>query len=409
MRIAIAALVAASLAPPLVGQGPVIITEGEFLEVLNEDHPAFAALGEALGAARAEAKRVATLENPGLGFVREDPRGATEQIDVVVAWQPPLPGRRKLTRESAARQVAAEQAYLTGDRLDVRLELRRVYAEWAVATARAARLATHAEGVAGLAQRQQSRVERGEASGLESGRLTIAAALVEGRQALAEAEAARSGAVARGWRRDLPAAVNPALPELPNEPQEAFGDHPDVVALEARLEAARLARKAAGRVVDLPELLAGWQRQNLGEESFSGPILGFAWPVPLADRNQAARSLADTQAQTAAAQLTMTRQQVDAERAGALAAYRRLAAAAHQAQEVTGGTDGLIEAAVLSFEHGESSLTDLLETFRSAVNAELAALDLRSAALSAHRDLERAAGRALNTPTRYSSDNGETP
>jgi outer membrane protein TolC len=409
MRIAIAALVAASLAPPLVGQGPVIITEGEFIEVLNEDHPAFAALGEALGSARAEAKRVATLENPGLGFVREDPRGATEQIDVVVAWQPPLPGRRKLAKESAARQVAAEQAYLTGDRLEVRLELRRVYAEWAVATARAARLATHAEGVADLAQRQQSRVERGEASGLESGRLTIAAALVEGRLALAEAEVARSGAVARGWRPDLPTAAKPELPKLPIEPQEAFGDHPDVVALGAQLEAARLAREAAGRVVDLPKLVAGWQHQDVGDESFSGPILGFTWPVPLAERNQAERLLAETQTEAVEAQLTMARRRADAERAGALAAFRRLAAAAHQARKVTAGTDGLIEAAVLSFQHGESSLTDLLETFRSAVSAELAVLDLQTEALSAHRDLERATGRALGPPADYSSDNGETP
>lgn len=409
MRIAIAALVAASLAPPLVGQGPVIITEVDFLEVLNEDHPAFAALGEALGAARAEAKRVATLENPGLGFVREDPTGATEQIDVVVAWQPPLPGRRRLAKDSAAQQVAAEQAYLTGDRLEVRLELRRVFAEWAVATARADRLGIHAEGVADLAQRQKSRVERGEASGLESGRLTIAAALVEGRLALAEAEAARSGAVARGWRPDLPAAVTPAVPELPNEPHGASGDHPDVVALQARLEAARLAREAAGRVVDLPELVAGWQRQEVGDESFSGPILGFAWPVPLADRNQAERSLAETQIEAVEAQLTMARRQVDAERVGALAAYRRLAAAAHQTREVTAGTDDLIEAAVLSFQHGESSLTDLLETFRSAVSAELAVLDLQTVALSAHRDLERATGRALSPPAEYSADNGETP
>jgi outer membrane protein TolC len=409
MRIAFAALVAATLAPPLVGQGPMIITEGEFLEALEEDHPAFAALGEALGAARAEAKRVATLENPGLGFVREDPRGATEQIDVVATWQPPLPGRRRLAKEATGHRVEAEQAFLAGDRLGVRLELRRVYSEWAVATARAARLAAHAERVADLARREERRVERGEASGLESGRLTIAAALVEGRLALAEAEAEWNSAVARGWRPDLPAGIDPVVPDLPDEPQEALGDHPDVVALRARLDAERSALEAAGRVVDLPELIAGWQRQEVGDESFSGPILGFVWPVPLAERHQAERLLADTRIEVVDAQLTMIRQRVDAERTGSLAAYRRLVAAARRAEEATAGTDDLIEAAIASFRHGESSLTDLLETFRSAVSAELAALDLRSAALSAHRELERATGRALSPPAQYSSDIGETP
>jgi outer membrane protein TolC len=409
MRIAIAALLAASLTPPLVGQGPVIITETEFLEVLNEDHPAFAALGEDLGAARAEAKRVATLENPGLGFVREDPSGPTEQIDVVVAWQPPLPGRRGLAKDSAASRVEAEQAYLTDNRLEVRLELRRIYAEWAVSSARAERLATHAERVEELARREQRRAERGEASGLETGRLTIAAALVKGRLALAEAEAAQNGALARVWRPDLEVATTPALPDLSIQPGEPFADHPEVVALEARLEASQLARKAAGRVVDLPELLAGWQRQEVGDESFSGPILGFAWPVPLAERNQAERLLADAEIKAVEAQLTMARRQVDGERAGSLASYRRLAAAARQAEEATAGIDDLIEAAIASFQHGESSLTDLLETFRSAVNAELAALEVRSAALSAHRNLERAAGRALSPPAQYLFDNGETP
>jgi outer membrane protein TolC len=409
MRIALAALVAATLATPLVGQGPMIITEGEFLVALEEDHPAFAALGEALGVARAEAKRAATLENPGLGFVREDPRGSTEQFDVVATWQPPLPGRRRLAKEATGHRVEAEQAFLIGDRLDIRLELRRVYAEWAVATARAARLATHAERVADLAQREQRRVERGEASGLESGRLTIAAALVEGRLAIAEAEADWSGAVARGWRPDLPVLATPVVPELPNEPPEVVGDHPDVVALQARLDAARSARKAAGRVVDLPELLAGWQRQDVGDESFSGPILGFIWPVPLAERNQAERALAETQIEVVEARLTVTRRQVDAKRAGALAAYHRLSAAARQAQEATAETDSLIEAAVASFQHGESNLTDLLETFRSAVNAELAVLDLQTAALASHRELERVTGRALDPPNHYSPENGETP
>lgn len=409
MRIALAVLVAACMAQPLVGQGPEIITEVEFLDVLREDHPAFAALGEALGTARAESIRVATLENPGLGLVREDPRGATKQIDVVVAWQPPLPGRRRLAKDSAAHGVEAEQAALTADRLDVRLELRRVYADWAVANARAARLATHAERVADLARREQRRVERGEASGLESGRLTIAAALVAGRLALAEAAAAESGALAGIWRPDLQATVRPTVPELPAVPGQTLGDHPDVVALEARLEAASLARKASGRVVDLPELLAGWQRQEVGDESFSGPILGFAWPVPLAERNQAERSLRDTQIEAFEAQLTMARRRVEAERAGALAAYRRLAEAARETRQVTVGTEDLIEAAVRSFEHGESSLTDLLETLRSTVDAELTALELHSSALLAHRELERAVGRALSPPARYSSDIGEKP
>jgi len=49
-------------------------------------------------------------------------------------------------------------------------------------------------------------------------------------------------------------------------------------------------------------------------------------------------------------------------------------------------------------DKGKRFNTDLLETLRSALEARLAVLDLHSAALAAHRDLELAAGRPLTPP-----------
>ena len=59
-----------------------------------------------------------------------------------------------------------------------------------------------------------------------------------------------------------------------------------------------------------------------------------------------------------------------------------------------------------AFRLGESSVTDLLETHRSATEAELAALDLYEAALAAARELERLDGSspsATISETQYSS------
>lgn len=75
MRTSLAALVAAVLAvSPATGQ-PTVVTEAEFLSAVGEDHPALGALREGVASARAEALAAATLADPELGVVREDPDG----------------------------------------------------------------------------------------------------------------------------------------------------------------------------------------------------------------------------------------------------------------------------------------------------------------------------------------------
>ena len=56
----------------------------------------------------------------------------------------------------------------------------------------------------------------------------------------------------------------------------------------------------------------------------------------------------------------------------------------------------MIEAAAASWQAGESTLTDFLETSRAAMGAQLRALDVRGSALLAHRELEAALGRPLS-------------
>ena len=49
----------------------------------------------------------------------------------------------------------------------------------------------------------------------------------------------------------------------------------------------------------------------------------------------------------------------------------------------------MLRAAEAAFLLGELTLTDLLETWRSATEAEMSLLDVRAAAMSALRDLEQ--------------------
>lgn len=375
---------------------PPIITEAEFLSVLDETHPAVLARQRQVGDARADIVAASTLANPQLGVVREDPNGPVRQLDVLLSWELPRLSRGPEIN-AAEREADVAEAQLFEEVLALRIAMRRTYAEWAVSTARSERLAAQASRVAELADRERSRAQMGETSGLEAHQLTLAASGLRARLALAEALAVASQAAARAWRSDIEGDTIPVLPPLPTA-TDPIGSHPRMDAALAELAAANLASKAAGRYVLLPELVGGWQRQEVGPESFEGPVLGLAWALPVFARNQAGRSRADARILAAEASLEMVRREVEAGRAGALAAYRHLAKAAVEAAESMGANEKMLAGAVAAFGHGEADVTDLLATLRLAFDSDMTALDLHEAALAAHRKLERAAGRALEPP-----------
>jgi len=389
-RLALAGLLPVLFAAPGGAQGPPTITEDEFLAVLDESHPAVRDSSEALAVARARVVEAATLENPVVGVEREDPRGAGEQTDWTISWQLPEAGRR---REIGALEEEADAVAtrLSQQLLALRLTMREVYAEWALAEARQSRLSAQAGRVEALAVRETARAERGESSGVEAHRLELAATALRSRVTLAAAAGERARAEATGWFPALPPDVRPVLPALPPAP-ELDADHPLVRAAEADLAATLLERRAAGRFVASPEIALGWQRQEAGSESIEGPILGLAWSVPFFDRNRAERADADARIAGARARLELVRRDVGAARAAARAVFERLAAGLGDAAAALVASERMLDGAEAAFRHGETSLTDLLETHRSVTEAELAVLDVHEAALAAHRELERLAG-----------------
>ena len=375
---------------------PFFVTEAEFLAALDETHPAVMARQRSLADAEAGVVDASTLVNPNLGVVREDPSGPVAQLDVLLTWELPPPSRGPEI-ETAKREVEVATAQLSDEILRLRTQMRSVYADWAVATARSERLSAQTRRVSDLADRERTRAEKGEVSGLEARQLALATSALRARLALAEADAAAARAAALVWRPDIEAEATPVLPILP-EASDPMGNHPRVDAALAETAAASLAGKAAGRYVQLPELVAGWQRQEVGPESLEGPVLGLTWAMPVFARNQAERSRAQARALAAEAELEMVRREVEAERVGALEAYRRLAGAAAETLENLEANDRMLAGAVAAFGHGEADVTDLLATLRLVFDSDMTALDLHEAALAAHRELELATGRALTSP-----------
>lgn len=375
-------------------QAPPILTETEFLSVLDETHPAVRESAESVALAEAGLRGTTTFDNPVIGAVREEPSSSVGQIEIMVSWQLPDVGRG--ARIAAhQRQIDAAKAHFAQRLADHRLAMRKVYADWAVADQRQRRLSIRAERVELLAKREARRSEKGEISGLEAHRLRLAASALRSRVAMAAAEAEQARARVTAWYVELPDGVRPMLPELPPVPS-VDGSNLMVLAAEEDLAAAKLAIMAARRVVSSPEISLGWLRQEAGSESLDGPIIGLAWSVPLFDRKQAARDTAEAKRKTAEARLGRVQREVDTSRVSARNSLTHLSTALAQTRQDLAINDRILDGAEAAFRHGEVPLTDLLETHRSVVEAELAMLDLHAAALAAHRDLEGLAGSATS-------------
>jgi cobalt-zinc-cadmium efflux system outer membrane protein len=387
------------LEPPAPGQATPVVTEQAFLDAVGPEHPAWRSLEEAVAEADAEVRRAAVLPNPVLGFAREAPSGLPSENTWLLTWRPPLDGRRGPTRNAAEAGARAARADLAARRLRVRRELRRVYADWAVAAARLAVVESHGERIERAAEVLRQRAETGEVSGLAARRITLSAEGVRAARARAEAQHARVVAEVKGLWPEVPNGYRPELPPFGIDPTSTdVSRRPDLVALEEQVEQADLQVKAAGRFWGFPEVGFGWQTlRGGGGSKVDGPVFAASWSVPLFDRDQGRRARAEGRARVLAARHRLVRARARAEMEGARAAWNALRSAALRAAEAAQDGQAVVRGTAAAFEAGEADVTDLNDALRAAFNADLQALELRREALAAEHAFEVALGRPLTT------------
>lgn len=380
-------------------EGRPVVTEEVFLDALGPNHPAWRSIEEGLADAQAEVRRAAALPNPAIAFAREAPSGLPSENTWLLTWRPPLDGRRGPTRAAAEARVRAARADLDARRLQVRGELRRVYADWALATARVAVVTSHAERIERAARVLARRAESGESSGLAARRMAMSAEAA--RAALARATAAHARAVAevRGLWPEAPTDARPELPPFAADPTVVDASlRPDVVALAEQVEQADLEVKAAGRFWGFPELAFGWQTLSAsGGGRIDGPVFAASWNVPLFDRDQGRRARAEGRARVLSARHELARDRAETALEGAREAWGTLREAAGRAARSADDGQAVVRGTVAAFEAGEADVTDLNDALRAAFDADALALDLRGEALAAQRALERALGRPLTS------------
>ena len=389
----------------IMAQERTVLTEDEFLSALSTQHPAAVARSGDLGTAEAKRLQAGLLNNPTLDFLQEQPDDIPRETVWSVSWTPPLDGRRRWSVRESEAAVGAERAVLKSGLNSLRLEQRRDFAAWAGGHTRAEILREHVRRLEGLAERMRRRADAGEESLLDARRLEIASET--SKAALSEATAIETQArvAATAWLlvdanhlTESSPAARPEMPALPEAPTGVdLSLQPDLAAASYRVEQAEASERLSKRGIAAPELLLGWKTIDGSLIDTDGPVFGLSWAVPVFDRRQSDRLGAEKSLEAAHARSEWLSQRVKSELVAAQASYKELRQSALATEDSLVGLGDVAGAATASYEHGESSVTDLLDTLRAVLDSRLAALDLYVAALEAHRELEVATGRTLTS------------
>jgi cobalt-zinc-cadmium efflux system outer membrane protein len=386
-------LLLALLAAPAWSAG---LTEGEALR-LGLAHPEFSELQQArLGAAEADVLEAGVWPNPTLEFGRDKTGAALER-----SWQISQPldlsGRRGLRTEAARQRLLATAAGNRAARNERTAELRRAFHELLRQQEATRAVAAWAERFSVIDHVVAKLAKGGEVSGYDRRRLAREQRSAEARLAESGAEQARGqarlaaliGRAIDGIAGRLLPEAPPALPAL----QAQLAARPEFAALAARVEAAHGERAAAQR--NLPELTLGigGKRVEEGPLRENGNTLMLAFNLPLFDRQQAADRRGAAQAQAAQAELSLARQQAEGELLGLhRQATQLIAAAARYRAEAVAPSAELVRIAESAYRAGESTVLELLDAYKGALEAELTALDLEWKARAARIELDQLTG-----------------
>lgn len=355
---------------------------------------------------RADAARGAVTEasrwpNPVLSLERERmpvAGGRSNERTLGVAQTFDLFGRRALRVEAAEHRLAAAGHENRDRRVQTVAEVRRSFAEalsrerehqalaaWLerieAASATVARLARSGE-VAGYARR---RIERE----VQSARARLASAA--GHSALAR-ERLRGVVGLEGAEQirpvgDLMPAELPPLPAL----AAAVRERPDLAALLAQAEAFERERTAASRAW-APDLTLGVGQKRVEEplRGDTGVVLSLSLPLPLFDRGEGRRDTAAARVRALRAEhrLLLERREAEVRGLWQQASALRAGAAAMRAAPMA----DLSRTAEAAYRAGEGGVLELLDAYRSELDAGLATLDLELRARLARIELDASAG-----------------
>ena len=399
-----------------------LVTLDDALSRLRRDNLALVAARYELDAMRADVIAAGVLPNPTLlldSHVWTHGLPTSGQQDVSVGLEQPLPlaGQVGFRRRAAQRWASAAEHDFAATAWTLDADLREAYLRLQLAQSRRQVLAA---GVADLGRVEaviRQRSAAGANPAYDTLRVAVERASVGARLSDADADliAARFLlAQAIGKNVDAPSLTVTPLgdpPELAPEVDptltsatilKSAAQRPESLAAHLRLDGSTLHIRALQRAfLPVPTLGIGYTHwfhvdELPGARDGGALLLSLALPLPVFDHGQGVIGRAEAEARGAAIRadavdLGLRR---DAERA--LGTFALRAAAWRSYRDSTlGNIERLRQIAELSYKEGRASILELLDAYRSHLDSEERALELRGSALRAAQDLQRAAGPRL--------------
>jgi cobalt-zinc-cadmium efflux system outer membrane protein len=344
-----------------------------------------------------------TWSNPTLDYDRERMRGSPNTTEETwrIAQAFDISGRRGLRQEAAERRRDGALAGNDARRAGFAAEIRRRFHETLLGQQTVQAMEAWMLQFARIEARIDKLARGGEASGYDRRRLARERQAAEARLAAEQAKLARDRArlTALLGQPDKAAGtlVGGLLPK-PLPPLEsslaALDRRPDLVILVRRAEAAELEGRAAARGW-VPEITlgVGTKRSDDGISRDNGTVATVSIPLPLFDRQQSGERRATAEALNARAEHGLARSRAEGELRGLhLQAERLTAAAAAYRSNAVAATPELLRIAEAAYQGGESTLLELLDAYRGALDTETTALDLEWKAREARIDYDLLTG-----------------
>ncbi len=360
-----------------------------------------------VGIARSEAIREGLWPDPEIIYNREETLGAqgVAQDVLMLSQRFDISGRRSLRSSAAEHRARAASRRGSADRVQIAAEVQLRFHELLVGQLRVSAISSwvgRIEAALGIVTRREA---AGDASAYDRRRLERELANARARLAV------RQAGIAVAWGRlaaligeSNPSASNPPrlsgelLPDAPQALVDLLSrseTHPDILALDALVEAARTDGEAASRWwVPQIALGAGWTGIDIaGGGRTNGYVAMATVSVPIFDRNQdeVLRVTSEVRLRRGQRELALTKAQGEI-RGRVFELSQLIEAARRFRREAVGGTDALIRTVEAGYAGGELRILELLDANRGATDDEMTALDLELSARRAHIALNSLTG-----------------
>jgi Outer membrane protein len=364
-----------------------------------------------IGITESEQMAAKRWPNPEFSYSREAASSVQDDAAQDFFWlmqRLDVSGRRGLKTEAAEHRVRSITQATEFRRIELEAEIRQRFYELLQRQERVEAVGqwlSHMENVAGIVRRQAA---AGEVSAYDLKRLAREEASVRARLDIEHASLvqAQERLKALLGLQDTSAVAlrvegTLLLPPVPPAPLEShltnLATRPDLLGLEQQAVAAEHEGQAAGRWW-IPEITlgVGVKQIDQGPRNDVAPLVGVSIPIPLLDRQQAERARAAAQAQRVRNEHSLMLARAVGDVRGLWQQVNALADAARRFREqAVEPSPTLVRIAEAAYQGGQTSILELLDAHRSALEAELQALDLEMSAQHTHIELDRVTGRSL--------------